>query len=429
MNSLLFCFLILLFATPLLSHQVVRYDGEKVIRIHVETKEQLSQLKEILGETADVWSNDGTLLLGSNDVRVNKPMADAIDRLLLPTGKMIDDLQQAVENFRAENEMALGKKQAKFRFDASWFDAYHRYADIVAFMVDLAKTYPHLAVYIPSIGKSVEGRNIPALRLNASYNGAQTKRIWFNGGQHAREWIGPATVLYVTNQLLSLYGKDTKVTAFLQECEFNIVPLMNPDGYEYAWTNDRLWRKNRRQNNDLSYGVDLNRNWDVHWGGEGSSSIPRSDTYHGTAPFSEPETRSISSYLLSLPNTLAGIDFHSYSQLILRPYGWTDADCPDEKALKTIGDGVSAAIKSVHGQVYTSEKSIDLYITTGTASDWFYSSAIWGAYTIELRDTGRYGFLLPASEIIPTGEEIWNSMIYFIQTVLDTHPGWVTANV
>jgi len=119
---------------------------------------------------------------------------------------------------------------------------------------------------------------------------------------------------------------------------------------------------------------------------------------------------------------LAGIDFHCYSQLVLRPYGWSTAKTPDETALKIIGDGVSYEIQRNSGLKYTSQRAIDLYPATGGASDWFYMEGIWASYTIELRDTGKYGFILPASQIIPTGEEIFAAMRYFGITVLDTHP-------
>jgi len=308
----------------------------------------------------------------------------------------------------------------------AFFDNYRRYAEIVAELKRLAAAHPNLSKFIPSIGKSIEGRDIPAIYLGASgFNNASAQRIFFQGEQHAREWIGPATVMYLTAKFLEQYGKDAAITTLLNNLEFVIVPLSNPDFYEDAHTNERLWRKNRRKNTGGSFGVDLNRNWNDHWGGSGSSGIPTSDTYRGTAAFSEPESLVISDFITKhnqKGNILAGIDFHSYSQLVLRPYGWTSAKCPDETALKIIGDGISYEIARKSGYKYTSQRSIDLYITTGTASDWYYQEGIWGAYTIELRDTGTYGFVLPPAQIIPTGEEILASMKYFCLTVLDTYP-------
>jgi len=395
--------------------QFVSYEGQKVLRVEVKSKLQLELLSKALGESRDVWTREGELAVGTNDIRTNITIEKMIKKLGMAYSVMIDDLENLLQEERDFHNNNVTKKQA------SWFTAYHTYAEIVSYMKSLQATYPNLLQFNPSIGKSIEGRDIPALRITANTDSDPIK-IWWNGGQHAREWIGPATVLYITTQLLSLYGEDDDVTKILQECQFDIVPIMNPDGYHHAWTKDRLWRKNRRNNGDGSYGVDLNRNWNEHWGGAGSSGIPSSDTYRGTSAFSEPETNSVSTYISTLDNIIGGIDFHSYSQLVLRPYGWTKANCPDETALKIIGDGVSFSIEEVYSKYYTSQKSIDLYITTGTASDWFYQQGMWAAYTIELRDTGQYGFILPASQIIPTGQEIWNSMMYFTRTVIDTHP-------
>jgi len=325
----------------------------------------------------------------------------------------------------AEHKKEMDAKKAK-GLPGDFFDNYRRYSEIVAELKTLASTYPAITKLIPSIGKSLEGRDIPAIIISASgFNNATIKRIFWQGGQHAREWIGPATVMYQIVQLLENYGSDPLVTSFLQNMEFVVVPMSNPDGYEYAHTNERLWRKNRRKNSGGSFGVDLNRNWDDHWGGSGSSGVPTSETYRGTGPFSEPESLLISQFINSYNqqnNIMAGIDFHSYSQLVLRPYGWTTANSPDNTALKIIGDGISFEIQRNSGKRYTSQRSIDLYITTGTASDWYYTEGIWAAYTIELRDTGTYGFILPPSQIVPTGVEIWASMQYFCSIVLDTYP-------
>jgi len=399
----------------------LRYDGQKIIRVKVENNEQLDRLRKVLPDNVDIWSREGNLAVGWNDIRADGALQSAIAEVCPHIEVAIEDVQQLVQQERDR----LNGRANNNAPGASWFDDYHRYADIVSYQKTLAQTYSNLITFIPSIGKSIEGRDIPALRINATNNGANTKRILWTGGQHAREWIGPATVLYITTQLVSLYGKDATVTSFLQQFEFDIVAQINPDGYEYTWTGDRLWRKNRRKNNAASYGVDLNRNWDDHWGGEGSSPIPSSDTYHGTAAFSEPETKATATWIQGLPNIWAGIDFHSYSQLVLRPYGWTTAPCPDETALKTIGDGVSSAIKTQSGKTYVSETSADLYIACGTASDWFYSHDIWGGYTIELRppeNDVRTGFVLPPDQIIPTGDEIWAAMKYFVAAVQKSHP-------
>jgi len=107
----------------------------------------------------------------------------------------------------------------------------------------------------------------------------------------------------------------------------------------------------------------------------------------------------------------AAIDYHSYSQLVLRPYGWTTALPPNEAISKAVADEIRDEILAVHGVAYRSIPSWQLYYTTGTSTDWWYAQAnIPLAYCIELRDTGNFGFLLPPAQIIPTGEENYQAL-------------------
>jgi len=231
--------------------------------------------------------------------------------------------------------------------------------------------------------------------------------------------VGPATTLYVTEKILSLYKNDSGIANIVDKINFFIVPVVNPDGYLYTWSTNRLWRKNRRANTGGSFGVDLNRNWDDHWCGQGSSSNPTSDTYCGTAPFSEPETKAVSDFLKANGPFDAFIDFHAYGQLILRPYGWTNNLSPDEAELKLVGDTIRSTILAQSGKAYTSQRAVQLYITTGASDDWAYGAKVAKlVYCIELRDTGSAGFQLPANQIIPTGEENYAGVKYLLDYVI-----------
>jgi len=296
----------------------------------------------------------------------------------------------------------------------------------------VADEHESLVTYMPSIGKSIQGRDLIAVVLHGGPSvltgqrrslrdiRSDVPKIVFTGGQHAREWISPATVMFLYHELVKGYGTNPDITDLLNKVAIVIVPVSNPDGYDFAWTSARLWRKNRRHNSGNVYGVDLNRNWDTHWGGIGSSHVPSSDTYCGTGPFSEPESRAISQLILGLDNVVAAIDWHSYSQLILRPWGWTRTPPVNENQLSTLGAKMRDAIRAVHAKIYTNQASWQLYFTTGTASDWFYDKAnITISYTIELRDTGRFGFVLPPAEIKPTGQESWAACLVLFEAVLD----------
>lgn len=116
-------------------------------------------------------------------------------------------------------------------------------------------------------------------------------------GIHAREWISVASVSYIINELVE--NKDS-LDKELQDTDFYIVPLLNPDGYEYSHESERLWRKNRRRNlGAFCVGTDLNRNWDYEWGGSGSSKFPCQEIYAGPSPLSEPETKSVANFILN----------------------------------------------------------------------------------------------------------------------------------
>lgn len=220
----------------------------------------------------------------------------------------------------------------------------------------------------------------------------------------------------------SEYGCDLEVEQLLRRYTFFIMPVLNPDGYEYSHTHNRLWRKTRSTSNHPIYrhfclGADPNRNYDAQHGSTGSSSHPCSQTYAGATPFTEPETRHQSNFVYANRFGMKMyISFHSYSQMILLPLSHSKGTIPDLKDLESVGLAASKAIEQTHGTQYkVGQSAAILYTAAGTASDWAYEKAnIKYSYTIELRDTGSYGFLLPRQQIIPTGEETFNGLLAMI---------------
>jgi len=386
--------------------------------------ENEKQIAEINTWELDVWSRDSNLGLGWNDIVVNDNHMIELLKLEVPFDIIIDDLKANLEEGQRDLEESRSDKDAML---ADFFLAYHTYDEYVAYLRNLTTVYSTISKYVTSIGTTIQGRPIPGLVITGTATGTK-KQIFISGGQHAREWIAPATTTFILTQLVTLYSTNAAVKSLLDTTIFYFVPLVNPDGYVFSWTTgNRLWRKNRRLNTGGSYGVDLNRNWNDHWGGEGSSGTPTSDTYRGTAPFSEPESKAVADWANANAGNIGyagAIDYHSYSQLILRPYGWTNALPPNDAASKLVGDTIRARILAVNNVAYTSQASWQLYYTAGTASDWYYAQTtapstprIPYSYTIELRDTGTYGFQLPANQIKPTGNENWAGFLYFAQTV------------
>ncbi|MEL7472949.1 MAG: M14 family zinc carboxypeptidase, partial [Planctomycetota bacterium] len=302
-----------------------------------------------------------------------------------------------------------------------WYTTYRTNAEFNSYFTELLGRFGPAGTENPGlltteiIGQSVEGRDITALRINPPGATANTRpAVFLNGGLHAREWVNHATTMYIAEELMTRYGSDPRVTNILDNLEFLIVPVSNPDGYEYAWQSGgtRLWRKNRRPNSGGSFGVDLNRNWDIFFAGPGADNIQSSDLYHGPSAFSEPETSALRDLHNSHPQVVAHIDIHSFSQLILWPwgYGFVSAPEPDNSLFISLGNAMSQAIQAKNGAFYTPQQSVDLYPASGTCSDWFYSQGAF-SYTFELRDTGSFGFILPPEQIIPTAEENFEAIL------------------
>jgi len=269
------------------------------------------------------------------------------------------------------------------------------------------------------VGVSYEGRNITGIRISGPEN-ITRPGFFFNGGQHAREWISPATVAYIANELLTQYGVDSDITRMVNGVEFFIVPIVNPDGYVYT-QQDRMWRKNRSHRGNVAcYGVDTNRNWDYQWNTGGSSAISCEETYHGRSPFSESEVASIADFIFAHPSIQAYIDFHSYGQDFMNPWGYTKQLPPDNTIQQAVAKESARAIQSVHGMTYEVGTTANLlYIASGGSHDWVYGAAgVVYSFAIELRDTGKFGFLLPANQIVPQGEEAFAGVQYIAEYLL-----------
>lgn len=307
--------------------------------------------------------------------------------------------QVLVPDIDADAEAERARLRAPQPAGADWFDEYKDYAQITEFIAALSKIAPERAS-LHGIGSSIDGRTIWALRIGGA--SANTTPMLINGTQHAREWIAAMTTTCIADRLVRDYDRDAKIRAFVDSTTLWIVPVVNPDGYQYSWSTNRYWRKNRRG----GHGVDLNRNWSVAFGGPGSSNNKRSDIYRGEYAFSEPESAAVRDLAMRERPKLA-IDFHSFGQLVLYPWNYTSKPAADHDKLTAVGDHMASAIYAQHGQRYTLMSGVDLYPAAGTAQDFMYGEIGALAYTIELRPRsgGRNGFVLPAKEIRPTCDE------------------------
>ncbi|KXS17219.1 Zn-dependent exopeptidase [Gonapodya prolifera JEL478] len=270
-------------------------------------------------------------------------------------------------------------------------------AEIVQFFYSMSAAYPTLVSVNGSIGKSYEGQDLIMVRIGALPPKAPgVKQVYTQGLIHAREWVSGSTLQYLAHKLVSSFS--------------------DPADPDHNWAVETLEK-----------GTDP----------DGASTEIDYEDYQGPTPLSEPETQVITANFLStLTSAVLSIHYHSYSQLILRPPGYTyDVKSDQEAKLKEAGQAGAAAIAAQSGKVYTSQ----IYVTTGTAADWAWDSTVDSkvtndrngtgrvySYTIELRPTPEeggfgLGFRLSPTEIAPTSEENWAAL----KAILD----YVLANV
>lgn len=294
---------------------------------------------------------------------------------------------------------------------------YASYSEIIAYISQVVTSNPDLA-YSYVAGKTFQLRNLQVLVLKTQFS---RKAIWLDCGIHSREWISTSSCIYFISKLISDYrSNDPTVRSLLSKYEFHILPMVNPDGYDYTWNTDRMWRKNRSPNQGTScVGTDLNRNFDNRWGTVGTSPNPCAETYPGKGPFDQLETQAIRNAFLARPGLFEiYMTIHSYGQMWFLPYAGTTTEPLDFAKLYATGKVGRDALTSVYGTPYLLGTPAQiLYAAAGGSFDWTKDTAgVAHSYAMELRpgQTGLdsfYGFILPDSRINAVGQETYVGLI------------------
>ncbi|XP_037906943.1 carboxypeptidase B-like [Hermetia illucens] len=380
-------------------YYIFRY---KLYDIHPKTMEQIDYLRNITsGRSYDVLfapktSNETFKIVIGPDQQ--ERFQQELQRKSIDFKISISNLTEYFQRFFAE----IGDE--KHQFGEVSFDRYLRYDEINAYLHRVVEKFPYLA-RIETMGKSYEGRNINAVHV--SYSISALSVIVIIGGVHAREWASPACALYIIHHLIE---ESSEVDGFLMRFDWIILPLTNPDGYEYAHTKQPMWRMSRSRQNGGCYGVDLNRNFNFKWGRSGSSHHPCENTYRGETPFSENESKIIGTLLMSLKeNCSFFVDIHSFGSFILFPWAYTNKHISRYKLLKQIGvTGASAIFHATGAQFEAGIPPDVLYAASGGSIDYAMGKAkIPCAITIELRGAGPTGFHPPPGEIEDIIHEGW----------------------
>jgi carboxypeptidase T len=302
---------------------------------------------------------------------------------------------------------------------------YHSAAELEADLRSLEAGHPGLAK-VTDIGRSLEGRPLYALKVSNNVGVSEPEaQVLFLGCHHAREWISVEIPFLLGKYLVQNYLTDSRVRDIVDHSEVWIVPLVNPDGLEYSLHVYRYWRKNRRANDDGSFGVDLNRNYDYQWGcdNQGSSPEPDSAVYRGASPFSEPEAAAVRD-LFRRNNFQALISYHSYAQVIYYPWGYSRKPVENAERMKALAAGMSQRIQEVAGKVYLyGQSGLLSYLTNGETTDWAFGLYGIPAYTIELEPSTEEagGFFNAETEILPIFNDNLPAALYLIEDCISRY--------
>ncbi len=278
---------------------------------------------------------------------------------------------------------------------------------IAVWLDSLASANP--IVHLDTIGTSIEGRPLLAVKIGAPDDSPSRPNVLFLATYHAREWAATEMALRLIRHLAGGLPLDVRTDSLVTRRDIWIVPVANPDGYQYTHTTDRFWRKNRRLNANGSMGVDLNRNHAFRWGNDdqGSSPVPTSEVYRGTGPHSEPETQAIAAFHAAHPPVLS-VSYHTFTGQILYPWGYAFGLLPDDLSIFRALAGTDvhpAVIDRLPGSDrdhYHPAPSWNLYTTNGDYTDWAYGDRGVLPFTPELTSGWEgnvfYGFDFPDDE-------------------------------
>ncbi|KAF7292987.1 Zinc carboxypeptidase [Mycena indigotica] len=330
--------------------------------------------------------------------------------------------------------------------NTTFHNEYHSQSEVDLFLRKLVELHPQ-TVSLVELGHTAEGREMLGLKISKVANTTMAKLGFVvMGPQHAREWVATSTALHFAHSLLVNSSESGSLSYLLDTYDFHIIPSPNPDGYVYTWESDRFWYKNRQivGPGAKCIGIDMNRNWGFKWKAHSDSPLfdakkkkrkdktpadPCSHWYPGHRAFEAAEVNNVANYLTKINGAgkgagkggvVAFVDLRSYGQMLAAPYSYKCNKLPkDAEDQMEALHGAAQAGRAVHGMGFSAGSLCELlYTAPGNILDYVYSTgSIKYTYAAFLRDTGTYGFALPATWIRPVGEETGEILAYLAKFI------------
>uniref|UniRef100_T1GWZ9 Peptidase M14 domain-containing protein n=1 Tax=Megaselia scalaris TaxID=36166 RepID=T1GWZ9_MEGSC len=385
------------------SGERVRYDNYHAYEVKAENMESLEFLRSLESSSERLLFLNNVQLIGQSAFVFVAPekvsdFEDSLNKSNIPFELKSSNAQNIIQ---ADEDDLLKPRSAEY----DWTE-YHDLEETYSWMESLAAKYPQVTVV--EGGRTYEGQGNPGIVIEA--------------GIHSREWIACTTATFMINELLN--SSTTSVREVAENYDWYIFPHLNPDGFAYTRNleiGDRMWRRTRSKQANGCIGVDANRNWDFHWREIGASGQPCLDDFAGPAPFSEIETKTFADYIRSLKGQIRlYISLHSWSQLLMYPYGHTQRLPVNVEDYRQITNAAIQAMAKRYGTKYIGGNIYDaIYPASGTSIDWvFGTQGVKLTFTYELRPSGHgavtFSHDLPKEFIIPTAEETVDSIVALV---------------
>jgi len=391
----------------------------KYSRIELEKGYLIELAKQGMAVDDGVITEDNKLIIELSEIELQK-----LNQIGIPYKVVIDNVTEFyVERNRkqSKNIQNIDDIPVPAGFSLGSMGGYCTLSQIYMHLDTMHARYPQLISAKQSLGSQTtqQGRQLYWVKISDHPDMAENEnRILFTALHHAREPIGMQQMLFFMYYLLENYDSNSYIHQLLDTTEIFFIPCVNPDGYEFnhqvSPNGGGMWRKNRRENPDNSYGVDLNRNYGYMWGCDnlGSSSVPSSEIYRGPFAFSEPEIQMIRDFA-QLHNFSLVFNYHAYSNTLLYPWGFIEDTTSENNIFKNFAFKLTDYNACAYGPA-----SLMLYLVNGNSDDWFYAGQLNQqkafSFTPEIGDNNQ-GFWPSFDQIIPLCQDQVNANLLAIR--------------
>ncbi|KAL7733198.1 hypothetical protein ACLKA6_004710 [Drosophila palustris] len=304
-------------------------------------------------------------------------------------------------------------------------DDYYSYDGMLKYLDDLTQAYSE-RLKLSDVGTTHENRTLRSITITNGDGRTGKKVIFVVATEHAREWLTPVAALYTVEQLVVNFERNAHL---LQDYDWIVMPMVNPDGYMYSRSIDNMWRNNRSPNGNNCFGTNINRNYDIDWGkGYPEITDPCHEHYAGSKPFSESESRAVRDIIVDLVNTKRAVMFlslHSRHRSVFYPWVYKSDLADNVKQLREIAKIGAQTMENASGKNFTYEQTGGYDPFGGTSLDYAYNTGFPLSFALELsgeRGNMVFDFWPPTSLLKDLADDSWQGIRAMAEKAIEYYP-------